>query len=163
WCLTPRMAEDDSAYTWPDGELVTPDKLAAWLKEDILLRRVKAPAVRREPRGPARRGKMAADAGSDTEAEAAAFAEAQVLAETLGVPLAESVQLLADDREDYVPPAAVASVEEGDKAAVEGTLLTRGTLDAYVAAVIELWRLQVAHRSHNIENPRGAVVRGFLE
>jgi hypothetical protein len=60
-------------------------------------------------------------------------------------------------------PAALASVEKGDKAAVEGTLLTRGTLDAYVAAVIELWRLQVAHGNHNIENPRGPAVRGFLE
>lgn len=157
------MADDGSAYTWPDGELVTPDKLAAWLKEDILLRRVKAPAVQRKPRGPGRRGKTAADANANTEAEAAAFAEAQVLAEALKVPLTEAVQLLADDREDYVPPAAFAPVEEEDKAAVEGTLLTRGTVDAYVAAVLELWRLQVAHGNHNIENPRGAAVRGFLE
>jgi hypothetical protein len=26
-----------SFYSWPDGELVTPDKLAGWLKEDIPL------------------------------------------------------------------------------------------------------------------------------
>ncbi|KAK4102679.1 hypothetical protein N658DRAFT_506287, partial [Parathielavia hyrcaniae] len=36
WCYTPRPGPDGSLYTWPDGELVTPDKLAAWLNEDIL-------------------------------------------------------------------------------------------------------------------------------
>ncbi|KAK4096436.1 hypothetical protein N658DRAFT_511208, partial [Parathielavia hyrcaniae] len=35
-CYTPRPGPDGSLYTWPDGELVTPDKLAAWLNEDIL-------------------------------------------------------------------------------------------------------------------------------
>jgi hypothetical protein len=161
------MAEDGSAYSWPDGELVTPDKLAAWLKEDILLRRVKVPEVqlkRRGGRGVARRRrKTATDADADAEAEAAGLAEAQVLGEVLKVPLTEAVQLLVDDREDYVPPAAFAPMAEEDKAAVEGTLLTRGTVDAYVAAVLELWRLQVAHGNPNVENPRGAAVRGFLE
>ncbi|KAM4066406.1 centromere DNA-binding protein complex CBF3 subunit [Hirsutella rhossiliensis] len=89
WCHTPRAAADGSLYSWPDGELVTPDKLAAWLKEDILLRRV-VPPQKKKPR-----------AG--------------------------------------------------------------GTIDAYIAAVIELWRLQVAHGNANTENPRGAAVRGFLE
>ena len=36
-------------------------------------------------------------------------------------------------------------------------------MDAYIAAVIELWRLQVAHGNSNTEHPRGAAVRGFLE
>ena len=44
-----------------------------------------------------------------------------------------------------------------------GPLLTRGTIDAYIAAVIELWRLQVAHGNGNTEDPRGAAIRGFLE
>ncbi len=39
----------------------------------------------------------------------------------------------------------------------------KGTVDAYIAAVIELWRIQVAHGNTNTENPRGAAVRGFLE
>ena len=38
WCRTPRAGPDGTLVTWPDGDLVTPDKLAAWLKEDILLR-----------------------------------------------------------------------------------------------------------------------------
>jgi hypothetical protein len=41
WCHTPWAGLDGTLYTWPDGELVTPDKLAAWLKEDILLQRTK--------------------------------------------------------------------------------------------------------------------------
>jgi hypothetical protein len=82
------------------------------------------------------------------------------LAAALEVPVTDAVALLADDREDYVPPAALDL--EGDSGAAS-SLLTKGTLDAYIAAVIELWRLQVAHGSRNTENPRGAAVRGFLE
>ena len=136
---------------------MTPDKLAAWLQEDILLRRVTPP--QRKPRKRTRtqgRGK-----GKD-EAEAAALAEAENLAEALEVPLAEAAELLMDDRESYVPPAALAPAVVGPTE-TEGSLLTRGTVDAYIAAVIELWRLQVAHGNTNTENPRGAAVRGFLE
>jgi hypothetical protein len=89
-----------------------------------------------------------------------ALAEVKSLAETLDVPLAEAAELLVDDREGYVPPAALlAPTTEAPK----GSLLTRGTIDAYIAAVIELWRLQVAHGSGNTDNPRGAAVRGFLD
>jgi hypothetical protein len=56
----------------------------------------------------------------------------------LEVPLAEVAELLADDREGYVPPAALAPAIE---AAPEGSLFTKSTVDAYIAAVIELWRL----------------------
>ena len=89
-----------------------------------------------------------------------ALAEVKSLAETLDVPLAEAAELLVDDREGYVPLAAllVPTTE-----APKGSLLTRGTIDAYIAAVIELWRLQVAHGSGNTDNPRGAAVRGFLD
>jgi hypothetical protein len=59
-----------------------------------------------------------------------------------------------------VPPAALALAVE---AAPEGSLFTKSTVDAYIAAVIELWRLQVTYRSGNVENPRGATIRGFLE
>ncbi|KAJ6437110.1 High-osmolarity-induced transcription protein 1 [Purpureocillium lavendulum] len=156
-----------SLYSWPDGELVTPDKLAAWLKEDILLRRVVPPQKKRKPRA---RGKLTGNGNGEAvqvrqqreqeQLEAAAMAEAESLAEALDVPLAEAAELLADDREGYVPPTGLATT------AVDltvGSLLTRGTIDAYIAAVIELWRLQVAHGNANTENPRGAAVRGFLE
>lgn len=74
-----------------------------------------------------------------------AFAEAESLANALKVPLAEAAGLLVDDREGYVPPTALAPLEEAtDTTAVDaaaeakGTLLLRGTVDAYIAAVIEL-------------------------
>jgi len=157
WCHKPRAGPDGTLSTWPDGELVTPDKLAAWLKEDILLRRVKVPKKRRghnrtEP-------PLQAD-------EQAALREAEALAATLAVPVAEAARILADDRESYIPPptiaaAAAAATATGD--GEEGDLYTKGTVDAYIAAVIELWRVQVAHGGRNTDNPRGAAVRGFLE
>ncbi|TVY62593.1 High-osmolarity-induced transcription protein 1 [Fusarium oxysporum f. sp. cubense] len=163
WCRTPRAAADGSLYSWPDGELVTPDKLAAWLKEDILLRRVAPPQKKPRARGKGKGKGKAVQLRRQLEQEqleAAALAEAESLAEALEVPLAEAAELLADDREGYVPPTALAPAA-ADLA--EGSLLTRGTIDAYIAAVIELWRLQVAHGNANTENPRGAAVRGFLE
>ena len=139
---------------------MTPDKLAAWLKEDVLLRRVikKPTAAQRKPRSI-----------TQQQQDAEALVEVKALAETLELPLAEAVELLANDREGYVPPRSLLEEEEAGLAAAtaaeeeEGTLLTKGTVDAYIAAVIELWRLQVAHGNHNTENPRGAAVRGFLE
>ncbi|XP_044723770.1 centromere DNA-binding protein complex CBF3 subunit [Hirsutella rhossiliensis] len=147
WCHTPRAAADGSLYSWPDGELVTPDKLAAWLKEDIL----------GDGNGEAVQVRQQRE---QEQLEAAAMAEAESLAEALEVPLAEAAELLADDREGYVPPTGLATAAVD---LTEGSLLTRGTIDAYIAAVIELWRLQVAHGNSNTENPRGAAVRGFLE
>lgn len=113
--------------------------------------------------------------------DADALAEVQTLADALELSLADAVKLLIDDREGYVPPMSLIpaiskaeakerveaeiivaiATEEGEEE--EGTLLTRGTVDAYIAAVIELWRVQVAHGGHNTENPRGIAVRGFLE
>ena len=133
---------------------MTPDKLAAWLKEDILLRRVpvRRPRARARPRKGGRQ--------SPEQVDAAALTEVKSLAETLEVPVANIIELLTDDREGYVPPAALS---QAVGTAPEGTLYTKGTVDAYIAAVIELWRLQVAHGGSNVENPRSIAVRGFLE
>ncbi|KFZ02293.1 hypothetical protein V500_00289 [Pseudogymnoascus sp. VKM F-4518 (FW-2643)] len=154
---------DGSLHSWPDGELVTLDKLAAWLKEDILLRRVKVP-TRRRPRSrqPQHQRQLQEE---QEQADAAALAEVKTLAETLEVPLAEVAELLADDRQGYVAPVGLIEATELPTAAAlaEGSLLTKSTVDAYIAAVLELWRLQVAHGNGNTENPRGTAVRGFLE
>ena len=82
------------------------------------------------------------------------------------MPLTAAVALLADDREGYVPPPALEGAAQAvgaSPASVEGALFTKSTIDAYVAAVLELWRVQVAHGNNNTENPRGIAVRGFLE
>lgn len=159
WCSTPRAAPDGTLYTWPDGELVTPDKLAAWLKEDILLRRVKVPKKRRGRGNGHTEPPLPAD-------EQAALREAEALAATLGVPVADAAHILADDRESYTLPATVAAATaagNGAGDAEEGNLFAKSTVDAYIAAVIELWHLQVVHGNKNTENPRSAAVRGFLE
>ena len=157
WCSTPRIGPDGALSTWPDGELVTPDKLAAWLSEDILLRRVKVPKKKKKKKKGGHRPLPAE--------EQAALQEAEDLATTIGVPIAEAAQMLSDDRESYVPPASIATAAAAATAGdgEEGDLFTKGTVDAYIAAVIELWRVQVAHGNKNTENPRGAAVRGFLE
>lgn len=147
---------------------MTPDKLAAWLREDVLLRRVRLPGrSRRRPRAGAAAGAGALAAPQQQQeqeqADAAALAEVKSLAEALEVPLAEVAELLADDREGYVPPVALDAPTAAPSAGDEGALLTKSTVDAYVAAVMELWRLQVAHGNSNTENPRGAAVRGFLD
>ncbi|RKK17996.1 hypothetical protein BFJ65_g8315 [Fusarium oxysporum f. sp. cepae] len=139
WCRTPRAAADGSLYSWPDGEL--------------------KPRARGKGKGKGKAIQLRRQLEQE-QLEAAALAEAESLAEALEVPLAEAAELLADDREGYVPPTALAPAA-ADLA--EGSLLTRGTIDAYIAAVIELWRLQVAHGNANTENPRGAAVRGFLK
>jgi hypothetical protein len=133
---------------------VTPDKLAAWLKEDILLRRVpvRRPRARARPRKGVRQ--------SPEQVDTTALMEVKSLAETLEVPVTNVIELLTDDREGYVPLVALS---QAVGIAPEGTLYTKGTIDAYIAAVIELWRLQVAHESRNTENPYSATIRGFLE
>jgi hypothetical protein len=126
------------------------------------LRRVRLPARRpRKPRKP--RATATGPEQQLLQEQAQALAEVKALAETLEVPLTEATELLADNREDYVPPLALAPAVEATMAPPEGSLLTKSTVDAYVAAVIKLWRLEVAHGNSNIENPRGAAVRGFLE
>ena len=74
-----------------------------------------------------------------------ALAEVRSLAETLDVTLAEAAELLADDREGYILPVALApATEEATEeaiAAAKGSLLVRATVDVYIAAIIELWRL----------------------
>jgi hypothetical protein len=75
------------------------------------------------------------------QADAAALAEVETLAKALEVPLTDAVALLADDREGYVPLPALelATQAAGAPAApVEGALFTKSTVDAYVAAVLEL-------------------------
>jgi hypothetical protein len=50
-------------------------------------------------------------------------------------------ELLADNREGYVPPAAFTLPAAATDADEKGSLLTKSTVDAYITAVLELWRL----------------------
>ena len=57
------------------------------------------------------------------------------------MPLIDAVVLLIDDYKGYVPPLALELVAQGVGAPaipVEGALFTKGIIDAYVAAILEL-------------------------
>jgi hypothetical protein len=101
------------------------------------LRRVK-PLSRRQPQVRAR----AVDRQLQREqADAAALAEVETLAKALEVPLTDAVALLADDREGYMPPPALELAAQGagaPAAPAKGALFTKSTVDAYIAAVLEL-------------------------
>lgn len=122
---------------------MTPDKLAAWLTEDILLRRVPVRKSKGKGEGGQSRSRSRQPQHQrqlqqeQAQADAAALAEVKTLAEALEVPLSEAVELLADDREGYVPPIALAPTLEAAEE-LQGSLFTKGTVDSYVAAVIEL-------------------------
>ena len=133
-----------------------PDKLAAWLKENILLRRVKK-GCRRIHTHPTAAVTVTIVV---KDPEATALQEVKSLVTALEVPITDIVALFADDHEDYVPPTAL---DLRGNSGAAGSLLTKGTLDVYITTMIELWRLQVAHSSRNTENPRGAAIQGFLE
>jgi hypothetical protein len=80
---------------------VTLDKLTAWLKEDILLRRVpvRRPRARAWPRKGGRQ--------SPKQVDATALIEVKSLAETLKVPVTNIIKLLTDNREGYIPLVAL--------------------------------------------------------
>jgi hypothetical protein len=82
------------------------------------------------------------------------------------VPLTDAIALLADNREGYMPPPALELAAQGagaPAAPIKRALFTKSTVNAYITAVLELWRVQVTHGNGNIKNPRGITVRGFLE
>jgi hypothetical protein len=84
----------------------------------------------------------------------------------LKVPLTNAVALLTDDRKGYVPLPALELAAQGAEAPatpIKKALFTKGTVNAYIAAVLELWQVQVAHGNGNIKNPCGIAVRGFLK
>ena len=82
------------------------------------MRRVTVP-TRRRPRPRSRQLQHQRQLQEEQDqANTAAVAEAKALAETLEVPLAEVAELLADDREGYVAPAALAVAAELPTAAL---------------------------------------------
>ena len=74
----------------------------------------------------------------------AALREAEALTTTLGVPVTEAAQILANDWEGYILLLTIATVTAASSSASngkEGNLFTKSTIDTYIAAVIELWYL----------------------
>jgi hypothetical protein len=150
---------------------VTEEKLCLWLSEDILIRhvlpskgRAKAPRKRRETvLGKRKREEEGA------RAVAAVLGEVEELAKELDVPVEAVPEMLADDRLDYEAPGILGGGDgdgeddggEGVSAPI-GSPYTVATVDAYVAAVIELYDLQRSNGSNRHPHPRGQAVAGLL-
>jgi hypothetical protein len=82
------------------------------------------------------------------------------------VPLIDTITLLVDDHKGYIPPPALELTAQGAGAPatpIEGALFTKGIVNAYIIAILELWRVQVTYSNGNIENPHSITIRGFLE
>lgn len=123
------------------------------------------------PKGRAPRKKTKKVLGKRKRAEkeeAEAIAEVERLSKELGVPLVEVPEMLADDRLEYHPPEALRKGGEGTGAGEEGeetpvgSLYTIGTVDCYVAAIVELYDIQLANGSNRHPHPRGAGLEGLL-
>jgi hypothetical protein len=75
------------------------------------------------------------------QADAVTLVEVETLAKALEVPLMDAITLLVDDREGYMPLLALELAAQGARAPamlIEGALFTKGTVNAYIAAVLEL-------------------------
>jgi hypothetical protein len=89
--------------------------------------------------------------------------DAKELAGQIHVSLDEALAMLVDDR--IQPPAPEAGeLGDGDGAAdvSSGKLFSYGTIESYVAAVMELYHAQVSARSNNWPNPRTDLVGALI-
>jgi hypothetical protein len=60
------------------------------------------------------------------------------------MPLTDAIILLADNCKGYVPPPALELAAQGagiPAMPVKGALFTKSTVNAYIAAVLELWQV----------------------
>jgi len=124
-----------------------------WLQEDVLLRRVHAPKAK----------KRKSCSGEATEV--VAKAEAELLAQQLGVTVSDVVEMVADDR--GLDPETGESIDDrlADEKEEEdqGTLLKAGTIDSYVAAVAEMHALQLTIGLNAPPTIRGPALHAVLE
>jgi hypothetical protein len=147
-----------------DGVLVSEEKLVLWLQEVVLQLRIPDkltgkrkgdavnPAVLRQKR---RKGKgLAIDP------------QIKQLAEGLEMPIEELLEelpaMLADDKAVEVGEGD----EEGVSAIREGEVIDRflkaGTVDSYIAAVLQLYKVQQALGHNTLRHPRGGVLRDIV-
>jgi hypothetical protein len=147
-----------------DGVLVSEEKLVLWLQEVVLQLRVPEtltrkrkrdalnPAVLRQKR---RKGNGKGLAPLDPQV--------RQLAEGLGMPVEELLEelpaMLADDRAVEAREGA-----DGDDAAAATSdrFLKAGTVDSYIAAVLQLYKVQQALGHNTLRHPRGGVLRDIV-
>ena len=89
-----------------------------------------------------------------------AWAEAQLLANQLGIPSGELLAMVADDLGiDGINPKAPKAQEH----AAEGALLTASTIEVYVLAIAELYHMQRSLGQNSCSALQGPALNNLLE
>ncbi len=148
------------------------EKVCLWLQEDILNRQAPTPKRRQprqrqqqQPKGALGKRKRGPNAAIDIALEPVPFESTEeddlaAIAAQLQVPLEAVPDMLADDRlyaDDLV------EIDDDGDVVVLGALLKSGTIDTYVAAVAELYKIQYSTGLPVQPVLRGPALRGLLE
>lgn len=146
-----------------DGVLVSEEKLVLWLQDVVLQLRVpekKAGKRKGDAVNPAvLRQKKRRSNGK----EPALDPQFIQLAEGLEMPVEELLEelpaMLADDR---AVEAGDGEDDESSPAATTDRFLKAGTIDSYIAAVLQLYKVQQALGHNTLRHPRGGILRDIV-
>jgi hypothetical protein len=145
-----------------DGVLVSEEKLVLWLQDVVLQLRISNKPLGQKRKGDAinpavlprqKRRKGAGAGGAPTDCDP----QVKQLAEGLEMPVEELLRelpaMLADDRDDG-----------GDEHGQAGAdrFLKAGTVDSYIAAVLQLYKVQQALGHNAYRHPRGGVLKDIV-
>ena len=151
-----------------DGVLVSEEKLVLWLQDVVLQLRISNKPLGQKRKGdainpaalPPRKRRKGVGRG---ESSALADCDPQVkqLAEGLEMPVEELLRelpaMLADDRDS-------GDSEQGQGGGEAGAdrFLKAGTVDSYIAAVLQLYKVQQALGHNAYRHPRGGVLKDVV-
>ncbi|MEA2203145.1 MAG: hypothetical protein QOI89_3920 [Solirubrobacteraceae bacterium] len=150
-----RWQEFCARHQFEDGILVSEAKVVMWLQEDLFKRRVAVPS--KKPRS--RLGKRKR-AGTPAAAKAEIGSAELALAAQLEIALDDLPAMVADDRG---ASGDEQSSEDEDGGGQGGSLLKFSTIEVYVAAVAELWSVQLSMGLHSHALLRGPALNQELD
>jgi hypothetical protein len=146
-----------------DGVLVSEEKLVLWLQEVVLQLRVPEKPTRKRKGDAVNPAVLRQKRRKGNGKGLALDPQVRQLAEGLEMPVEELLEelpaMLADDR-------AVKAREGGDDeettTATTDRFLKAGTVDSYIAAVLQLYKVQQALGHNTLRHPRGGVLRDIV-
>jgi hypothetical protein len=146
-----------------DGVLVSEEKLVLWLQEVVLQLRVPEKLTRKRKGDAVNPAVLRQKRRKGNGKGLALDPQVRQLAEGLEMPVEELLEelpaMLADDM-------AVEAGEGGDDeettTATTDRILKAGTVDSYIAAVLQLYKVQQALGHNTLRHPRGGVLRDIV-
>ena len=156
-----------------DGVLVSEEKLVLWLQDVVLQLRISNKPLGQKRKGDAinpavlprqkrRKGAGIGAGGAPTDCDP----QVKQLAEGLEMPVEELLRelpaMLADDRDDG--DNGDDGGDRGDEQGQAGAdrFLKAGTVDSYIAAVLQLYKVQQALGHNAYRHPRGGVLKDIV-